>query len=224
VTSRAPGTIRPRRCDYTTVHAGAYDRRLRGRRIAPIVRLQASPHFYRYKYLLSPFHDLRWWWVAGRSRGNNPSSRGLHDGHSLHTRQSLSGCRWRETRPGGSGPTCETGLPSVRHRSKLQGHRRGPGRVTECERSASRILGAPQPRHNCYMPIYILTDDLDGRSLAVWQPPAGGVQAHHSTPLPVILRPRGAGVVESAGSAVDDVAPAELHPRNRHSGFEAYQS
>jgi hypothetical protein len=78
--------------------------------------------------------------------------------------------------------------------------------------------------HNCYMPIYILTCDLGGRSLAVWQLPAGGVQAHHSTPLPVILRPRGTGVVESAGSAVDDVAPEELHPRNRHSGFEAYQS
>jgi aryl-alcohol dehydrogenase len=46
----------------------------------------------------------------------------------------------------------------------------------------------------------------------------------YSTPLPVILRPRGAGVVESVGWAVDDVAPEQLHLRNHHSGFEAYQS
>jgi hypothetical protein len=68
----------------------AYDRRLRG---AVSRRILAAPHFYRYKYLLSSFHHLRWWWVAGRSRGDNPSSRGLHDGQSFHTRQLLSGRR-----------------------------------------------------------------------------------------------------------------------------------
>jgi hypothetical protein len=30
--------------------------------------------------------------------------------------------------------------------------------------------------------------------------------------------------VESVGFPVDDVAPEELHLRNHHSGFEAYQS
>jgi Zn-dependent alcohol dehydrogenase len=42
--------------------------------------------------------------------------------------------------------------------------------------------------------------------------------------FPVILRPRGAGVVEPAASAVDDVVPEEPHLRNHHSGFETDQS
>jgi hypothetical protein len=80
------------------------------------------------------------------------------------------------------------------------------------------------PLTNCHVPIYILPHGLASRSLAVGQPPAGGVRADYPTPLPVILRPRGVGVVESVGWAVDVVAPAEPHRRTHHSGFETYQS
>ena len=148
VTSTAPVTIRPvarHWCDSTIVREPGLRPQAPGAphrtdcphpdpsRILIAINVYYR-HFTLYASGMAP---------AGRSRGNNPSSRGPHDGHPFRTQQPLSGChrRWRRTRPGGSGPACENGLPSVRHRPKRQGHRRGRGRVSECERPASRILG-----------------------------------------------------------------------------------
>jgi aryl-alcohol dehydrogenase len=46
----------------------------------------------------------------------------------------------------------------------------------------------------------------------------------YSTPLPVILWPRGGRRREVCRWAVDDVAPEELHLRHHHSGHEVYQN
>jgi hypothetical protein len=102
------------------------------------VNFIATNIYYRY-------YRLRWWHAAGPAETGAIIPR--REDFTMATYSTPNSRSAAVTGAGGglgrdvAVQPCENGLSSVRHRPKRRGHCRGRGRVSGCERPASRILG-----------------------------------------------------------------------------------